>query len=200
MRSTRPDLLPGLLALQPLETLARTGWAMHGIADPETIAGHVLGTCHAILALGPRVDPPLDVERCLALALVHDAPEALLGDLPRTAAELLPSGAKRSAEDEAARRLLGQLSPFAVERFAEHRAQVTREARFVRLCDRLQTGVRMVGYARLGVRGLEEFAATIRALDAAEFPPAAALQREILAAAEASGGEARDFGEACAVP
>jgi hypothetical protein len=58
----------------------------------------------------------------------------------------------------------------------------------------------MVGYARLGVRGLGEFAATIRALDASEFPPAAALQREILAAAEASGGEARDFGEASAVP
>src|SRR6187401_1339359 len=119
MRSTRPDLLPGLLALQPLETLARTGWAMRGIADPETIAGHVLGTCHAILALGPRVDPPLDVERCLALALVHDAPEALLGDLPRTASELLPEGAKRTAEERAARRLLGPLSELALARFEE---------------------------------------------------------------------------------
>ena len=175
------DLLARLLALQPLETLQRTGWVLRGIAEPETIAGHVLGTCHAILALAPRVEPPLDVERCLAIALVHDAPEALLGDLPRTAAELLPPGAKREAEEKAARLVLGGLSPLAEELFAEYRSQATREARFARLCDRLQMGVRMVGYRRIGVRGLEDFEATIRALDCSEFAPAAALRAEILA-------------------
>lgn len=175
--------LPALLALQPLETLRRTGWVLRGIADPETIAGHVLGTCHAILALGPRVDPPIDVERCLALALVHDAPEALLGDLPKSAADLLPPGAKREAEEGAARLVLGGLAPLALELFAEYRSQATREARFARLCDRLQMGVRMVGYRRIGVRGLEEFAATIRALDCSEFAPAALLQDEIFAEA-----------------
>jgi putative hydrolase of HD superfamily len=174
--------LSSLLALQPLESLARTGWAMHGIANPETIAGHVLGACHMILALGPRVAPKLDVERCLALAVVHDAPEALIGDLPKAAAELLPAGAKSSAEESAARRLLAAISPLAVERFAEYGAQASREARFARLCDRLQMGVRLVGYERLGVRGLESFASTIRALDCTEFPPAAELQGEILAA------------------
>jgi len=173
--------LPALLALQPLETLRRTGWVLHGIADPETIAGHVLGTCHAILALGPRVDPPIDVEHCLAIALVHDAPETLLGDLPKSAAQLLPPGAKREAEEKAARRVLEGLSPFALERFGEYRSQASREARFARLCDRLQMGVRMAGYRRIGVRGLEEFAATIRDLDCSEFPPAAALREEILA-------------------
>jgi putative hydrolase of HD superfamily len=175
-------VLPSLLALQPLESLTRTGWAMHGIANPETIAGHVLGVCHAILALGPRVVPALDVERCLALALVHDAPEALLGDLPRTAGDLLPPGAKAQAEEKAARSVLSGLSPIAVERFGEYRAQRTREARFTRLCDRLQMGVRLVGYRRLGVHGLEGFAAAIEALDCAEFAPAETLRAEILAA------------------
>jgi 5'-deoxynucleotidase YfbR-like HD superfamily hydrolase len=173
--------LPALISLQPLETLRRTGWVLRGIADPETIAGHVLGTCHAILALGPRVDPPIDVERCLAIALVHDAPEALLGDLPRAAARLLPPGAKRHAEEAAARQLLGGLSQLAAERFAEYQGQSTREARFARLCDRLQMGVRMVGYRRIGVRGLEDFAASIRDLDCSEFAPAARLREEILA-------------------
>ena len=183
MEAHGSPFLPALIALQPLETLRRTGWVLRGIAEPETIAGHVLGTCHAILALGPRVEPPIDVERCLAIALVHDAPEALLGDLPKSAAELLPPGAKRTAEEGAARRLLGGLSPLAVERFAEHQSQSTREARFARLCDRLQMGVRMVGYRRIGVRGLEDFAASIRALDCSEFAPAARLREEILAEA-----------------
>ncbi len=175
-------LLSSLLALQPLESLARTGWAMNGIAAPETVAGHVLGTCHAILALAPRVAPGIDVEHCLALALVHDAPEALIGDLPRGASDLLPRGAKAAAEEAAARRLLGALSGFALERFGEYRAQNSREARFARLCDRLQMGVRLVGYRRMGVRGLEEFAGTIEGLDCSEFAPAAALRAEILAA------------------
>ena len=183
METLGKPLLPALLALQPLETLRRTGWVLRGIADPETIAGHVLGTCHAILALGPRVDPPLDVERCLALALVHDAPEAKLGDLPKSAAELLPQGAKADAEEKAALEVLGALSPLALELFAEYRGRSSREARFARLCDRLQMGVRMIGYRRLGVAGLEEFAATVAALDCSEFAPAAALRAEILAGA-----------------
>jgi putative hydrolase of HD superfamily len=174
--------LSALLALQPLESLPRTGWVMHGIANPETIAGHVLGACHMILALAPRVSPKIDVERCLALALVHDAPEALIGDLPKTAAELLPQGAKAAAEEGAARAILAGLSSLAVERFAEYRAQATRESRFARLCDRLQMGVRMVGYHRMGVRGLEAFASTIRGLDCSEFVPTDSLRAEILAA------------------
>jgi len=43
-------------------------------------------------------------------------------------------------------------------------------------------GVRMVGYQRMGVRGLESFAATIEALDCSEFSPTASLRAEILAA------------------
>lgn len=174
-------LLPALLALLPLDQLPRTGWIQSGIADPESIAGHVVGTAFLVLALGPRIFPAIDVERALALAVVHDAPEALLGDLPRTGARLLPPGAKIEAEDKAARLLLAPLSDFALERFAEYRAAKTREARFVRLCDRLQLGVRAAAYHRLGVRGLEEFKATIEALDCAEFPPAEALRGEILA-------------------
>lgn len=174
-------LLEALLALQCLQDLPRTGWIQRGIRQPESIAGHVLGTCELVLALGPRVEPALDTERALALALVHDAPEALLGDLPRTAAELLPEGAKRTAEERAARRLLAPLSGLALERFEEHARGATREARFVRVCDRLQLGLRLLGYRRAGQAGLEEFEAALRALDCGEFEPARALQAELLA-------------------
>jgi putative hydrolase of HD superfamily len=180
MSPDEPAVLPTLLALQPLEHIRRSGWVLRGIAEAETVAAHVHGACHVVLALGPRVRPEIDVERCLALLLVHDVPEALLGDLPHPAARLLPQGAKTQAEDAAALELLAPISPFALERFAEYRQQGTREARFAKLCDRLQMGVRLVGYRRLGVRGLEEFEATIAALDCSEFAPAEALRREIL--------------------
>jgi len=186
MPDTDSDLLAALLALQPLESLARTGWVLSGVAQTETIAGHVLGTCQIVLALGSRLRPEIDLGRCLVMAVVHDAPEALLGDLPRSAASLFPAGAKAEAEAKAARKLLSPVSPVALERFAEYRAGETREARFVRLCDRLQLGVRLAGHHRVGVRGLEEFLAAIEALDCSEFPPAEALRREILSAVRAS--------------
>jgi 5'-deoxynucleotidase YfbR-like HD superfamily hydrolase len=72
---------------------------------------------------------------------------------------------------------------------AEYRAQSTREARFVKLCDRLQLGVRLVGYERAGQRGLDGFRAGLRQLDASEFPACATLLAEVLAAAPTRGGD-----------
>ncbi len=179
-KMTQPAL-PALLALLPLEDLPRTGWLQHGVRPAESIAGHVVGTCFTVLALAPRVTPALDTDRAIVLALVHDAPEATLSDLPRSASRLFPPGLKASLEDRVAAELLPPLSDVAHDRFAEYRAGKTREARFVRICDRLQMGVRAVGYQRRGVRGLASFAQSVAAIDCGEFAPAAALQREILA-------------------
>jgi putative hydrolase of HD superfamily len=185
------SLLQALLALQPLHDLPRTGWILRGIAAQESIGAHVLGTQFVVMALGPRIVPRIDTERALALALLHDVPEAWLGDLPRTAAGLFPPGVKAQAEDRAAEELLPPLAPLALERWREFRANTTREARFVRVCDRLQLGVRLVGHHRLGVRGLDDFEATVAGLDCSEFAPAAELQREILVFLREDGPRAR---------
>ena len=151
--------LEPLLALLALDRLPRTGWIQRGVPEPESIAGHVLGTAHLALALAPRVEPALDQGRVLVMVLVHDAPEALTGDLPKAASELLPPGAKQAMESGAAERLFLPHAPDSVAAFREYQAQETREARFARLCDRLQLGVRLVGYRRSGQRGLDEFSA-----------------------------------------
>ena len=173
--------LDALLALVPLESLPRTGWIQRGVATPESIAGHVLGTGFVALALAPRVEPPLDVDRVVSLCAVHDAPEALLGDLPRSGSRLLPPGAKREAEERAAELLLGPLSGLALERHREAQALESREARFAKLCDGLQLGVRLLAYRRAGHGGLDEFVETVAGLDASEFPVAAELRDALLA-------------------
>jgi putative hydrolase of HD superfamily len=174
--------LEPLLQLLPLERLPRTGWVLAGIPVPESVAAHSLSTAFVALALAPRVSPVLDVDRAVALAVVHDVAEALTGDLPPAATSRLPRGAKDALEAECARVLLEPLSGPALERHLEGRASETREARFARVCDGLQLGVRLVGYVRSGARGLGEFRARIEALDCAEFAPCEALRREILAA------------------
>lgn len=179
-----PDL-EALLPLLSLDRLPRTGWLVAGVPAPETVAAHSLGTAMVVLALGPRVAPALDVDRAVSLAVLHDAPEALLTDLPRSAVECLPPGAKAAGERKAAERLLAPLSSLAWQRFEEFRAQETREARFARLCDQLHLGVRWLGYRREGALVPGGFRDGLEALACGEFAPCAELRAEILAAADA---------------
>lgn len=174
--------LTPLLRLLPLDRLPRTGWVLRGVPEPESIAGHLLGCAHLALALAPRVEPGLDLGRVLAMLLVHDAPEALSGDIPRIAGQALPAGAKAAMEGTLARELITPLGAPASDAWSEYRAGETREARFAHLCDRLQLGVRLVGYERAGHGGLEEFRAGLAELDCGEFAPAEELRTEILAA------------------
>ena len=178
-------LLESLLRLLPLDDLPRTGWILGGVSQPESVAGHILGTAHLALALAPQIKPPLELGRVLAMALVHDAPEALSGDLPRPAAAHLPEGAKDQMEEALAGEILSPLSGPATEAWAEYTAQETREARLVALCDSLQLGVRLVGYQRAGWGGLTDFEAQFSALDCGEFPPAEALRQGILGSGSA---------------
>ncbi|MEZ5978837.1 MAG: HD domain-containing protein [Planctomycetota bacterium] len=179
--------LAALLDLLATERLPRTGWLQAGMTQVESIASHAHGVASLALALGGDVDPPLDVDRAVALCVVHDAAEALLSDLPRSATELLPAGAKADAETAAARRLLAPLAPEAAARHAEFAEQSTREARFAKVCDRLHLGLRLLAYGRSGVRGLGRFAGVLASLDCSEFEPAERLRRELVAAVEASG-------------
>ena len=157
---------------------------MAGVPEPESVAAHSHGVGLVALALGPRVEPPLDVDRALTLALVHDVPEALISDLPRPASKLLPEGAKQAAEQAAARILLPPLSDLANTRFQEYASQESREARFARLCDRLHMGVMLVAYYRSGARGLDDFVQSIDALDCSEFAPCEVLRKELLEACQ----------------
>ncbi|QDV09749.1 5'-nucleotidase [Planctomycetes bacterium Poly30] len=167
--------LEALIALVPLDHLPRTGWALRGIESPESIAGHILGVAHVALALAPQVRPALDLGRVLAMALVHDAPEALSGDLPRPAARHLPAGAKKAMEASLAREILWPLSAAAADAYSEFSDQGTREARFVKKCDQLQLGVRLLAYELGGRRGLEEFWDGLVLEDTQEFPAAEGL-------------------------
>lgn len=171
--------LDALLGLVPLDDLPRTGWLLRGVRPAESIAGHIVGVAHVALALAPRVEPALDLGRVLAIALVHDAPEAASGDLPRPAAAHLPPGAKRAMEDALAQELVAPLSEEAAAAWRDQSEGTSREARFVKACDVLQLGVRLLALERAGHRGLDEFWDHLAAADLADFPPAASLRAAI---------------------
>jgi len=181
------DRLDALLQLQVLEHVPRMGWLLKGVANPESVAAHSLGTAQLVLALGPGQEPALDVDRAVSLAVLHDAAEARLGDLPKPVQKLFPAGAKQAAERQLIGEMLPALSPLAHERALEALEHRTRESRFVGLCDQLQLGLRLLAYRRAGVSGLGEFEPGLRELDCTEFESCAQLQGEILTALAAIG-------------
>lgn len=150
-----------------LKSTPRTGWIDRGVPaeSAESVADHSFQT--AVLAwMAAASDPTLDRDRILKLALIHDLPEAIIGDLTPYDPETVPDSsadraawrafldrkhvrnaerrtAKRSAEAAAMHDLLSDLHGNARVELAalwhELTEGLTAEARFVKQADRLET-------------------------------------------------------------
>lgn len=135
-----------------LKETARAGWGLRGIGDPESVADHTFRVCLLALVLSRRAEPPLDRERCLALALVHDLAECIVGDI--TPYDGISTGEKHRREGEAMARFAGMLGDDELPRlWEEYQAGETPEARFVKDLDKLETVLQAAEYE--GARGAE---------------------------------------------
>src|SRR5690606_35375029 len=120
----RLDLAYGALRLKDVE---RTGWALRGVAAPESVADHCYGTallCHLYAA-----DPGVDRDPALAVAPAHGPAEAATAD----AADRDVSEDEKAAAERAA---MAELVPPAAEEvralWREYEERATPEAVFVR--------------------------------------------------------------------
>lgn len=142
-----------------LKDTPRAGWALRGIASPESVAEHSHRVALLALVLAPRDESPLDVSRCVALALVHDLAEALVGDI--TPYDGVSGDEKRRREEEAMR----HLSEFAgddrlLALWREYDAAESAEARFVKELDKLETVLQAADFEQRGdtaAGALDEF-------------------------------------------
>lgn len=134
-----------LLEALELKSLPRAGWVRAGIAAPESVAAHSWGVAWLVLALCPSA---LDRARALAMAVIHDLPEVRTGDVTPH------DGIEAAEKIRLERGAMAQLAvPFArrdelVALWEEYTNGVTREARFVRACDKLDMGLQAALYAR----------------------------------------------------
>ncbi len=174
------SLLDSLLELQILDRVPRSGWALRGVPEPESVSEHGFHVVLLVWALGPQV-ADLDALRALELAVVHDLAEVRLGDLPRTAARYLPDGAKHAAEEAALAEMLAPLGDRATALYGEYRGKATREARFVAACDKLQLMIKVTLYEGWGAGGLGEFWDNAENFPDDEFAPVASLVDELRA-------------------
>lgn len=139
-------LLDQLLNPERLDQIPRTGYLQRGVDPAESVSEHSWHVATLAWTLLPDAQP-IDGFRVLELALLHDVGEVTLGDIPRPGAELLPPGAKRSAEDQALREILRPSGDRAEVIADELNARTSREARFVHACDQLQLLIKTLLYA-----------------------------------------------------
>jgi putative hydrolases of HD superfamily len=142
-----------LLEALRLKEIQRTGWVRAGVQDPESVAAHSWGVAWLVLVLCPR---QIDLERALALAVLHDLAEVRVGDLTPHCG--VSPERKSLAERRALQGLLqglpraGQLHGL----WEEYEARGSIEARFVRACDKLDMALQAARYAEQGP-DLQEF-------------------------------------------
>lgn len=147
-KTTRADSLLRLLwRTERLEAFPRTGWQTCGVTSPESVASHSYVVAVTALWLADHLDDPVDTERVLRLALVHDLPEAMLTDLPRPVKQRLGTAACQNAEQKALDELFEPHLAHWRLAHEEYVAAQTLEARLVKGADKIQLLAKALQYS-----------------------------------------------------
>jgi len=136
-----------------LKDTPRRGWTLRGLREPESVAEHSF--CLALMSLVEADERGLDPCKAAALALIHDLPESVIGDLTPEEKARMGEEKCRELEDESLRAIAERLPPtaaaFILELFEEYRESKSPEARLVQQLDKLEMAVQAVKYASRGL-------------------------------------------------
>lgn len=167
--SIQPDFTDRVLSLfetiHPLDRVARAGFVLRGVADPESVAAHSHFVALLTLLFCDAYPETYNRDRALAMALTHDLAESVLMDIPMPAGDAYLREAKDAAEQAITEKLFAGFSPSYGELHAELLVAETPEARLVRGLDKAQMMIKVWMYEREGRGRLEEFWANPKNFD-----------------------------------
>jgi putative hydrolase of HD superfamily len=149
-----------LLQANQLKRVPRSGWVMRGLVDAESVSDHTFGVAFIALVLAHLTERSVDVTKLLTIALLHDLPESVLGDIPSPASSYLLPNAKQTAEVGILTALLEELPELEQwpRWWSEFEERTSVEGRLVRDADRLDMFIQAYVYEQTtGNRWLEEF-------------------------------------------
>ncbi len=130
-----------------LKTVERAGWVRKGIKSPESSADHSFGTALLGLILADKLG--FDSGKVVKMALIHDLAEWKAGDI--TPHDGISVEEKHILEEKAMTELCKNLDDGG-ELFSlwkEYEERETKEARFVKSLDRLETVFQASEYGRV---------------------------------------------------
>jgi putative hydrolase of HD superfamily len=151
------DGLAGIYdAILRLKVLKRTGWLERGVVDAESVAAHSYAV--ALLSMILADIRGLDAEEAMRIALIHDLPEAFIGDLTPGEKEGMRGLREREigAIMEMAKALPSRASEKLIEAWRKYSEGSSEVARLVRDVDKLEMGLQALSYIRPGYPGAWE--------------------------------------------
>jgi putative hydrolase of HD superfamily len=158
------DLVRFFVASGRLKEERRRGWVKKlGLVHPESVADHSYRT--ALMTMVISDSRGLDTGKALRLALLHDLPEALVGD---ATPQERSGGRKIAVETRAMEELLRELPQHSRELYREAWQEFiegkSKESRLVRQLDKLEMAIQAWEYARESgdPASVKEFLATAR--------------------------------------
>jgi len=140
-----------------LKRTPRAGWVDVGIRQPESVADHIFRT--SILCMIYADMEHLDQLNLLRMALIHDLPESILGDLTPSK----KTKESKEKEEAAMRRILSLLPKKQREKcmtaWVEYQEGKTREAKAVKQLEKLEMALQAKEYEKTGStsQSLERF-------------------------------------------
>jgi putative hydrolase of HD superfamily len=153
-------MLSTLIELQRLKRLDRTGWTLRGLPNgTESVAAHSFGVGVTAMLLADRCKArgvPIDIEKVLRMALLHDWAETRVGDMPRTATLYFGSEARKQAETAAFSDIV-EANDTYTNLYNDYERRESVEARLVKAADVLDLLIQVLALERAGARGLDEF-------------------------------------------
>ena len=146
-----------------LKNLPRTGWRFRGIKDAESIADHCYRVSLLSMILADVLTEqgvPLQVEKVMRLALLHEVAEARIGDLPFPSLEYIPEEVKEAGEHAAVESMFERFGPLQkkyIQLWQEFEKGTSIEGKLVRAADKLELMIQVLEYEKIGYRSLDKF-------------------------------------------
>ncbi|KAL8609432.1 hypothetical protein ACOMHN_006619 [Nucella lapillus] len=157
MSSTAGKVFEYMTLIGKLKRVRRTGWVLRGVTEPESVSDHM----YRVAMTAVLAPPPLNADKCVKMALVHDMAECIVGDL--TPHDNVSKEEKHRQEEEATRHMCSLMGePIGSQLYTlwqEYENQESQESKFVKDLDRLDMIVQAYEYEQQEQRPgfLQEF-------------------------------------------
>lgn len=135
------NILKIIHLIQNLKMEKRHSWLTNG--DQESVAEHCFRLALMALIIAPHLEKPIDLEKSLKMALIHDLVEAKVGDTPSFTLDNLKSiESKFEKEEKAIDEIAKEINqPEFAMLWREFEEGKTLEAKFIRALDKMEVRI-----------------------------------------------------------
>lgn len=135
-----------------LKDVIRTGWKIWNVDRQrlESVAEHIYGTCILAIALESEFKLEVDLQKVIMMLVLHETEEVLIGDI--TVHDDITREEKRMMGIVAVEKVLETLAKKEeyIELINEFEDQVTQDAKFAKMCDKIECLLQVKAYCEEG--------------------------------------------------